>query len=358
MLYSKIASGFDKTTTENPRKGPTYNKELIITDKAKLGITESKFQKKEDKEFLDEFNNGLENTSLFPILGTQSSIADSGKPPKKLVKMMKHSTQTSSFTNDEKLEHNLMSDFIGTDNKGDEEVLQHKKHKRTQNDHKQGFRGQNVPSKNNKGGSTIKPGKTSLSNKKDMLDNQETGNSKPFVEELYFLNKSEIIFDEDDFGPPLEDSDIEFLPEEEKEYLVQRQKMKEEGKDNMHHQRLLSIFEVGSTKKGQTNRAATTDASKKWGNCQVPYTIGNKYSPEQRGVIKGAMNQFAKETGINWVPKNAGNKDFVHIQRGRGCSSHVGKSGGQQTMNLGKFSIKIHAITKEIKIYYYFIKNF
>jgi hypothetical protein len=164
-----------------------------------LGIKESKFQKKEDKEFLDEFNNGLENTSFFPILGTQSSIADSGKPPKKLVKMMKHSTQTSSFTNDEKLEHNLMSGFIGTDSKGDE---------RTQNDHKQGFRGQNVPSKNNKGGSTIKPDKTSMPNKKEMLENQETGNSKPFVEELYFLNKSEIIFDEDDFGPPLEDSDI------------------------------------------------------------------------------------------------------------------------------------------------------
>ena len=169
-----------------------------------------------------------------------------------------------------------------------------------------------------------------------MLENQETGNSKPFVEELYFLNKSEIIFDEDGFGPALEDSDIEFLPEEEKEYLVQRQKMKEEGKDNMHHQRLLSIFEVGSTKKGQTNRAATTNASKKWGNCQVPYTIGKNFSPKDRGTIRGAMNQFAKETGINWVPRQAGNKDFVSIQNKGGCSSDVGKIGGRQTLTLGK----------------------
>jgi hypothetical protein len=49
------------------------------------------------------------------------------------------------------------------------------------------------------------------------------------------------------------------------------------------------------------------------------------------------MNQFAKETGINWVPRSAGNKDFVHIQdAGKGCNSQVGKAGGQQALNLGK----------------------
>ena len=369
ILYSKTslsnesASEWNTKVTENSRKGSFYNGEFIIS-KTNFGMNNSKLQKKKDQTFFDEYNERVENTSskdnkrLFPISGMQISTTDNEKPNAKLTKMLNQSTKTSSITNDGKLESNLMSNYIGIGNTGDEDVLQNQKNKITQNDHKQGYIGENFHSKNKKEGSTIKPDKTSMSNKTGMLENQETGNLKPFVEELYFLNKSEIIFDEDDFGLPLEDSDIEFLPEEEKEYLVKRQKMKEEGKDNMHHQRLLSIFEMGSTKKGQTNRAATTNASKKWGNCQVPYTIGNNYSPEQRGVIKGAMNQFAKETGINWVPKNAGNKDFVHIQRGRGCSSHVGKSGGQQTMNLGKFSIKIHAITKEIKIYYYFIMNF
>ena len=48
------------------------------------------------------------------------------------------------------------------------------------------------------------------------------------------------------------------------------------------------------------------------------------------------MNQFAKETGINWVPKQAGNRDFVSIRRGSGCQSMVGKTGGAQQLSLGE----------------------
>jgi hypothetical protein len=73
-----------------------------------------------------------------------------------------------------------------------------------------------------------------------------------------------------------------------------------------------------------------------WGNCQVPYTISNGYSKQDRAVIKSAMTQFAKETGINWVPKQSGNKDFVNIQPGTGCSSRVGKTGGAQPLTLGE----------------------
>jgi hypothetical protein len=206
-------------------------------------MNNSELQKKKDQTFFDEYNKRVENTSskdnkrLFPISGMQISTTGLEKPNAKLTKMLNQSTKTSSITNDGKSESNLMSNYIGIGNTGDEEVLQNQKNKRTQNDHKQSYIGEDFYSKNKKEGSTIKPDKTYMSNKTGMLENQETGNIKPFVEELYFLNKSEIIFDEDCFGPALEDSDIEFLPEEEKEYLVQRQKMKEEGKDNLHHQR-------------------------------------------------------------------------------------------------------------------------
>jgi hypothetical protein len=46
------------------RKSKERSNILIIPEQTKLGIKESKFQNKEDKEFLDEFINGLENTSL------------------------------------------------------------------------------------------------------------------------------------------------------------------------------------------------------------------------------------------------------------------------------------------------------
>jgi hypothetical protein len=46
------------------------------------------------------------------------------------------------------------------------------------------------------------------------------------------------------------------------------------------------------------------------------------------------MTQFAKETGINWVDRKANSKDFVAIQKGKGCSSAVGRQGGPQILSL------------------------
>jgi hypothetical protein len=169
----------------------------------------------------------------------------------------------------------------------------------------------------------------------------KSDDTKPFIEEFFFRNKSNLDFNEDEMGPPLEDSEVEFLPEEEKEYLVQRQKIGIEGNNNSHHQRLIPIFGMGSSKKGKTNRGALTDPNSKWSNCQVPYSIGKKYSKQERAVIKGAMSQFAKETGINWVPRTAANKDFVSIRRESGCFSDIGRGGGAQTMSLGKIITRV-----------------
>ena len=208
--------------------------------------------------------------------------------------------------------------------------------KRTLNNQNEESKGDKTNSQHKKVDHTKQPEGTTMSNKNESSEIQDSDNLTPFIEELYFLNKSEIVIDEDDYGPPLEDSDIEFLPEEEKAYLAQRQKIGEEGNNNTQHQRLVSIFGMESSKKGQKNRQAVTNPSLKWGNCQVPYTIGKNFSPKDRGTIRGAMNQFAKETGINWVPRQAGNKDFVSIQNKGGCSSDVGKIGGRQTLTLGK----------------------
>ena len=126
------------------------------------------------------------------------------------------------------------------------------------------------------------------------------------------------------------------MPKEEAEYFAQRQKLVTDGMDSSNHQRLIPIFGRQKPKKGQRNRGALTNPNSKWGGCQVPYSIGNNYSPDERAVIKSAMSQFAKETGINWIPKQAGNKDYVNIQRGKGCSSDIGKTGGAQPLSLGK----------------------
>ena len=49
------------------------------------------------------------------------------------------------------------------------------------------------------------------------------------------------------------------------------------------------------------------------------------------------MNQFAKDTGIKFVPKTGQDPNFVNIQKQTGCSSQIGKTGGAQTLSLGKY---------------------
>ena len=84
-------------------------------------------------------------------------------------------------------------------------------------------------------------------------------------------------------------------------------------------------------------RGATTNPAAKWTNCRVPYTIANTFSQQERGIISAVMSQFEKETGIKWYP-NSGSRQFVHIARGKGCSSLVGKNyrPGGQLLSLGK----------------------
>ncbi len=114
--------------------------------------------------------------------------------------------------------------------------------------------------------------------------------------------------------------------------------------DSSSHQRLIPIFGTApvnekSKNRGSRsrNRGALTNPNSKWSNCQVPYTISNEYSKQERAIIQGAMNQFAKDTGIKWVPRTGDDKNFVNIRRGKGCQSVVGKreQPGPQDLSLG-----------------------
>ena len=134
-----------------------------------------------------------------------------------------------------------------------------------------------------------------------------------------------------------------------------------DGMDSSSHQRLIPIFGMATGNKGARNRGARTrnrgaltNPNSKWSNCQVPYAISNGYSKQDRAIIQGAMNQFAKDTGIKWVPRTGNDKNFVNIRSGKGCQSMVGKrqQPGPQELSLGitntsifKKSQKIIAIT-------------
>jgi hypothetical protein len=109
--------------------------------------------------------------------------------------------------------------------------------------------------------------------------------------------------------------------------------------NNSKRQRIVPIFSSGKGI-GSKNRGAIADPRARWGNCQVPYTIGKEYGKRDRAVIKAAMTQFAKDTGIKWVPRSGKDKNFVAIanQGPNKCYAEIGirRNPGPQDLALGE----------------------
>lgn len=87
---------------------------------------------------------------------------------------------------------------------------------------------------------------------------------------------------------------------------------------------------------GQLANAAF-DTSQLWPNAVIPYIIGTGFSSSERAIIALAVRAFEENTCIKIVPKMPGDRsgDYVHVVRGTGCSSGVGRQGGAQTLSLG-----------------------
>jgi len=75
----------------------------------------------------------------------------------------------------------------------------------------------------------------------------------------------------------------------------------------------------------------------RWPNGRVPYEIDAAMANQQR--ITDAIAHWEQNTPIRFTLRDAANAsqfpDFVHFQDGGGCSSMVGRRGGQQPITLG-----------------------
>ncbi|XP_055339683.1 uncharacterized protein LOC129589148 isoform X2 [Paramacrobiotus metropolitanus] len=80
-------------------------------------------------------------------------------------------------------------------------------------------------------------------------------------------------------------------------------------------------------------RAVTNADYRKWTKGVVPYTIDPYYSFEQKQMIYSAMDEIRKKTCISFVERTS-EADYVRIMPGEGCSSYVGRRGGQQVVTL------------------------
>ena len=82
---------------------------------------------------------------------------------------------------------------------------------------------------------------------------------------------------------------------------------------------------------------AISGAQFRWPNCTIPYTIDAALPNQAR--VTDAIAHWESNTRFRFVLRTAANAashpDFVTFRPGSGCSSAVGRRGGQQFVNLG-----------------------
>jgi hypothetical protein len=87
-----------------------------------------------------------------------------------------------------------------------------------------------------------------------------------------------------------------------------------------------------------------TGAQFRWANCRIPYTIDPALTSQAR--VTDAIAHWEAKTNFRFVVRT-NETDFVTFRPGTGCSSSVGKQGGQQFVNLADGCLKgqtIHEI--------------
>ncbi|KAG7493086.1 high choriolytic enzyme 1-like [Solea senegalensis] len=70
------------------------------------------------------------------------------------------------------------------------------------------------------------------------------------------------------------------------------------------------------------------------GLVQVPYTISDAFTSNEKTVIEKAINEFHLSTCVRFVPRTS-QINYVSIVKKTGCWSKIGRSGGMQELSLG-----------------------
>jgi len=97
--------------------------------------------------------------------------------------------------------------------------------------------------------------------------------------------------------------------------------------------------------------------TKKWLGAVLVYEIESSLSSESSAmaVIRSAMREWEQKTCVRFK-KRTTEKDYVSFYKGSGCSSHVGKKGGQQQISLKsgcwKHGIVVHEIGHALGFYH------
>ncbi|KAK7080398.1 Meprin A subunit beta [Halocaridina rubra] len=106
---------------------------------------------------------------------------------------------------------------------------------------------------------------------------------------------------------------------------------------------LLQILE--GDPQGQLSAIRNPDMT--WPEGVIPYVISSSFNNNERSVIARAMSEYHQRTCIRFVPRRS-HSDYIHILRGQGCSSAVGRTRGVQVVSLGFGCVHFGVILHEL----------
>lgn len=81
-------------------------------------------------------------------------------------------------------------------------------------------------------------------------------------------------------------------------------------------------------------RSMIADRVKLWPNGRVPYSISRKFNKEHRAIIALAIKPIHDQTCVRLVRKEFQDRAWIHIESGKGCWAHIGRTGRKQNLSI------------------------
>ena len=109
------------------------------------------------------------------------------------------------------------------------------------------------------------------------------------------------------------------------------------------------MYTCSSIPQLRQTRATKRDATQLWPDRKVYYAFDSTVNSSLKDTIQLGMNTIQRLTCVQFIPRN-GERDYV-LFRSRpddGCSSHVGRAGGMQTIKIGPRCNRQHTIIHEM----------
>ncbi|XP_028414954.1 zinc metalloproteinase nas-13-like isoform X1 [Dendronephthya gigantea] len=165
--------------------------------------------------------------------------------------------------------------------------------------------------------------KTVLAKKDERLDNNfqddEMGSD---MNESISDEKDEMMEDEDDMTKPEENLGMHYF---QGDVLTTNDQMA----------KLTKMLDSSTADDQPHSRALVKNVRRTWRKKVVPYVIAKGVDKFRRGIIAAAIKHWQKKTCLKFKERD-GEKDYIKFKQKPGCSSYVGRIGGEQELIVGE----------------------